>query len=68
MNRVDVLRMIYRRAADGTIFIIPLHLEPCAVPERLRKWQWVDLFSADGYQKLVKALKRRAASLRAASD
>jgi hypothetical protein len=48
---------------EGTIFIIPLRLEPCTVPERLKKWQWVDLFSPNGYQKLVKALKLRAASL-----
>lgn len=48
---------------EGTIFIIPLRLEPCIVPERLKKWQWVDLFSPDGYQKLIKAMKLRAASL-----
>src|SRR6266851_829335 len=25
---------------EGTIFVIPARLEECAVPERLRKWQW----------------------------
>jgi len=42
---------------DGTIFIIPVKLEPCAVPERLRKWQWVELFSEGGEAKLAAALE-----------
>jgi hypothetical protein len=29
---------------EGTIFLIPVKLEACDVPERLRRWQWVDLF------------------------
>ena len=48
---------------DGIIFIIPLRLEECTVPDRLKKWQWVDLFNPKGYQKLVVALKTRAADL-----
>lgn len=27
---------------DGTIFIIPVRLEECGIPQRLRKWQCVD--------------------------
>jgi hypothetical protein len=45
---------------DGTIFIIPTRLETCDVPERMNKFQWVDLFSEDGYSQLLKALKLRA--------
>jgi len=48
---------------DGTIFIIPLRLEECTVPDRLKKWQWVDLFDPKGYQRLAIALKTRAADL-----
>ena len=48
---------------EGTIFIIPLRLEECTVPDRLKKWQWVDLFNQKGYQKLVVALKTRAAEI-----
>jgi hypothetical protein len=29
---------------EGTIFVIPARLEDCPVPERLNRWQWVDLF------------------------
>lgn len=48
---------------QGTIFLIPLKLEECEVPERLSRWQWVNLFSPDGYERLVRALQVRAASL-----
>ena len=45
---------------DGTIFIIPARLEDCAVPESMNKFQWVDLFSDNGYERLMNALKLRA--------
>jgi TIR domain/STAS domain len=43
----------------GSIYIIPLKLEQCEVPERLRHLQWVNLFEARGYERLLLALKRR---------
>jgi anti-anti-sigma factor len=49
--------------SDDSIFLIPGRLEPCDVPERLRKWQWVDLFASDGYDRLVTALQARALAL-----
>ncbi|MEU1274149.1 toll/interleukin-1 receptor domain-containing protein [Streptomyces sp. NPDC005799] len=45
---------------EGTIYLIPARLENCDVPERLRRWQWVDLFTDDGYGKLLRSLHRRA--------
>jgi hypothetical protein len=45
---------------EGTIFIVPVKLEPCSVPERLAKWQWVDLFSDGGEAKLRAALREVA--------
>jgi hypothetical protein len=53
---------------DGTIFIIPIRLDACDVPERLRPYQYVDYFG-DAEQKdrvytsLIKALKVRAGDL-----
>ena len=29
---------------EGTIFIIPVRLDDCPVPRRLKKWQYVDYF------------------------
>jgi TIR domain len=47
----------------GTIFLIPARLEECKVPQRLLGWQWVDLFGARGYERLVAALRAREAQL-----
>ena len=45
---------------EGTIFLIPARLEDCVVPERLNRWQWVDLFDEYGFIKLLRSLKLRA--------
>ncbi len=45
---------------EGAIFLIPLRLEKCDVPERVRKWQYVDLFDENGYSKLMRSLWRSA--------
>jgi hypothetical protein len=45
---------------EGDIFIIPARLEECETLESLSKWQWVDLFEADGLQRLIRALRARA--------
>jgi hypothetical protein len=44
---------------EGSIFLIPVRLEPCDVPDRLRRWQWLDLFERDGFEKLMTALATR---------
>jgi hypothetical protein len=41
---------------EGSIFVIPACLEPCALPERLRRWHRVDLYKDDGYRKLRGAI------------
>ena len=48
---------------DGTIFLIPLKLEECDVPERLQRWQWVNYFDVRGYNRLKLALEERADTL-----
>lgn len=48
---------------DGAIFIIPARLENCEVPRTLTRYQWVDLFLEDGYEKVFEALRKRAADL-----
>lgn len=42
---------------DGSIFIIPVRLEECDVPDRLQSLHRIDLFEEDGYQKLKNSLK-----------
>ena len=48
---------------EGTIFIIPVLLEKCAVPERIARWHWVDIFNERGGEKLIQSLSSRAESL-----
>ncbi len=39
---------------EGTIFIIPVRLEACDVPDRLQHLHWVDLFADGGYRRLLR--------------
>jgi len=48
---------------EGTIFLIPLKLAECEVPERLRCWHFVNLFEQNGYERLRQALQQRANAL-----
>ena len=43
---------------DNEIFIIPVRLEKCDMPESLRHLHRVDLFRPGGYKKLVGALSK----------
>jgi formylglycine-generating enzyme required for sulfatase activity len=47
----------------GTIFLIPLRLEDCDVPEELHDWQWEDLYEQRGFGKLMRSLRARARKL-----
>jgi len=49
------------------IFIIPVRLEECDVPEQLVIWHWVDLFRRGGYFRLMKSLNSRALKLQRAA-
>jgi hypothetical protein len=44
---------------DNEIFIIPVRLEKCDMPEALRHLHRVDLFETGGYKKLILALRDR---------
>jgi SOS-response transcriptional repressor LexA len=48
---------------EGTIFLIPVRLEDCNVPNRISRFQWVDLFDKAGYSKLKEALNLRMKDL-----
>jgi hypothetical protein len=42
---------------DSDIYLVPVRLEKCEVPESLREFQWVDLFEEDGWTRLVEAVQ-----------
>ena len=49
---------------EGTLFILPLRLNECPLPRRLRSWHYVDHFPEDrkdwAYERLLGGLKLRA--------
>lgn len=53
---------------EGTIFLIPVKLEPCDIPARLSRWHWVNLFEQRGYERLLRALRARSEALGRAPD
>src|SRR3990172_2214391 len=48
---------------EGTIYLIPARFEDCPVPERLSRWQWVNIYKKNGYSRLLSSLEQRAKSL-----
>jgi len=50
---------IVEELPEGRVFIIPIRLEDCEIPDRLRKWQCVDIFKRGGYYKFRDALIQR---------
>lgn len=50
---------------DGRIFLIPARLEECDLPFSLKSYQWVDLFTPNGMDRLIKSLNIRAEQVNA---
>ncbi len=57
---------------EETIFIIPLRLEECELPRRLRTWHYVDYFPAGersrAYQRLLQSLQIRSGQIQSRED
>lgn len=45
---------------EGSIFIVPVKIDDCEIPDRLQKWQWVNLYEENGFPRLLEALHIRA--------
>jgi formylglycine-generating enzyme required for sulfatase activity len=51
---------------EGTLYVIPVRLEECDPPRRLRAWQYADYFEGQrerAFNRLLVSLKRRSESL-----
>jgi hypothetical protein len=48
---------IWQEKLEDDIYLIPVRLEDCEVPQRLRGFQWVNLFEEDGWTRLVEAIQ-----------
>ncbi|MDM8539788.1 TIR domain-containing protein [Desulfococcaceae bacterium HSG9] len=45
---------------EGDIFLIPVKLEECDLPDRISVFQYVDLFASDGFERLARAMKHQS--------
>jgi len=52
----QALDLWQEKLADD-IYLIPVRLENCEIPDSLADFTWVDLFEADGFTRLVNALQ-----------
>jgi len=48
---------IWQEKVESEIYLIPVRLEDCEVPENLHNFQWVNLFEEDSWTQLVKAIQ-----------
>ena len=60
----DVLNVADRQSA-GKIFVIPLRLEDCEVPERIARWHWANYFDQADQTQLFVDLSELAAERKA---
>lgn len=42
---------------EGVAYLIPVRLEECEMPDRLKRWHGVDLFREGGYERLLRGLR-----------
>lgn len=53
---------------EGMIFVLPLRLDNCKVPHRLKKWHYVDYFPQEhipqALERIIQSLKERQKSLK----
>jgi hypothetical protein len=54
---------IAKEKPEGTIFIIPVKVEDVEVPRGLQHIQWVELYSEDGWNKILIALESRGKAI-----
>jgi ActR/RegA family two-component response regulator len=47
---------IAKKKLKGDIYLIPIRLENCDVPDNLNKFQWIDIFEKDGFERLKHSL------------
>jgi len=52
---------------EGTFSLVGVKLEECQIPERLNRWQWINLSEANGYERLRQSLSALAVRLIAAA-
>src|SRR5687768_15998441 len=47
----------WQEVPEGTIHTIPVRIDACDVPESFRRYQWVNLFEPNGFDRIVRAIR-----------
>lgn len=55
-QELDFALEICKKIPDPEIFLIPVRIEECKMPDRISQYQWVNLFEEDGWVQLLRAL------------
>ncbi len=48
---------VWQEKPDGHIYLIPVRLEDCTIPESLHPFQAIDMFEDDGWERLMRSLQ-----------
>ncbi len=48
---------IWELKLDYDIYLIPVRIDDCEVPDSLKKFQWINYSDGDGFHKLLNSLK-----------
>lgn len=56
-KEINTALEIWQEKLEDDIYLIPVRLEECDIPNALADFQWVDLFQNDGWERLQKALR-----------
>ena len=56
-KEVETALDLWREMLNSDIFLLPVRLEPCEVPQSLQDFNYVDMFEKDGWSKLMQAIQ-----------
>jgi hypothetical protein len=59
---------VIQELPDDSVFVIPVRLESCDVPERFRDFHWIDFFEDRDFSKIIDAIKAWEENRRAISS
>jgi DNA-binding response OmpR family regulator len=57
-KEVRIALDVWREHLESDVYLIPLRLTACAVPQAISEFQWVDYFEDDGWERLVRGIRR----------
>jgi hypothetical protein len=49
---------LWKERLEDDIFVVPVKLVECAVPDALARFQWVEMFQSDGLERVLRAIQR----------